>query len=82
MSELTTNVPTQLAHRCNDGIDVTLTWVRRGDAHSVRVCVSDRRDGDYFEIEPESYLALDVFYHPFFYRDFSLLDCEDGVLAA
>lgn len=73
---------TELARRANDAIDVTLMWVRHDDVHGIRVCVCDQREGAYFEIEAEPYLALDVFYHPYFYRDFSTLDYEDSGLAA
>lgn len=73
---------TELAHRASAGIDVTLMWARCGDDDSVLVCVCDQRDGSYFEIEPEPHLALDVYYHPFFYRDFSTLDYQDSRLAA
>jgi hypothetical protein len=72
----------ELDHRCSSGVDVTLVWVREGNEDAVRVCVCDQRDGAYFEIEPEPYLALDVFHHPFFYRDFSTLDYRDSRLAA
>jgi hypothetical protein len=30
----------------------------------------------------EPYLALDVYYHPFAYRDFSTVDYDDSRLAA
>jgi hypothetical protein len=73
---------TELAHRCSDGIDVTLMWRRHRDAHGVRVCVCDRREGAYFELEPDPQLALDAFYHPYSYSDFSTLDYEDHRLAA
>ena len=48
----------------------------------VVVCVRDRRDGAYFEILAEPYLALDVFYHPFAYRDRSTVVYHDSRLAA
>ena len=73
---------TELAHRCNDGIDVTLMWRRQRQAHRVRVCVCDARDGAYFEVEPDPRLALDVFYHPYAYRGLSALDYADKRLAA
>ena len=73
---------TELAHRCSDGIDVTLLWLRHGDAHRVRVCVCDQREGAYFELEPDPQLALDVFHHPYVYRDSSTVDYEDNRLAA
>jgi hypothetical protein len=76
-------VMTELAHRSDAGVDVTLVWIRNGGgADETRVCVSDLREGAYFEIPTEPYLALDVFYHPFAYRDFSTLDYEDSRLAA
>jgi hypothetical protein len=56
---------TELAHRCGDGIDVTLMWAHDRGGHHVRVCVCDRREGAYFQLEPDPQLALDVFYHPY-----------------
>jgi hypothetical protein len=73
---------TELAHRSCDGVDVTLLWVRGDGADKTLVCVSDHRDGAYFEIPAAPYLALDVYYHPFAYRDFSAVDHEDNRLAA
>jgi hypothetical protein len=73
---------TELAHRSSTGIDVTLLWLRDGDTDEALVCVSDRRNGAYFEIPAKPYLALDVYYHPFAYRDFGLVDYEDSRLAA
>jgi hypothetical protein len=73
----------ELAHRSGDGVEVTLVWVRgEGDGDETVVCVSDHREGAYFEIPTEAYLALDVYYHPFAYRDFSTVDYEDTRLAA
>ena len=77
-----TTARTELAHRSSAGIDVTLVWVRGGGRDEALVCVCDLRDGSYFEIPAEPYLALDVYYHPFAYRDFSTVDYEDGRLAA
>jgi hypothetical protein len=46
------------------------------------VSVYDSREGAYFEIPTERRLALDVYYYPFAYRDFSTVDYEDSRLAA
>jgi hypothetical protein len=40
------------------------------------VCVRDTREGICFEISTDPYLALEVYYHPFAYRD------QDSRLAA
>jgi hypothetical protein len=72
----------ELAHRSGDGLDVTLLWARGDGADQALVCVSDHREGAYFEIPAEPYLALDVYYHPFAYRDFSTVEYEDSRLAA
>ena len=82
MTEPVTHTRTELAHRWGDGIDVTLVWVRGDGEDKAVVCVRDRREGAYFEILAESYLTLDVYYHPFAYRDFSTVDYEDSRLAA
>ena len=82
MTDLTTNTRKELAHRSGHGIDVTLMWEPEGGDDKAVVCVCDMREGAYFEIPTESYLALDVYYHPFAYRDFSTVDYEDSRLAA
>ena len=71
MTEVSTHTRRELARRSSDGIDVTLWWVRGDDEDKVVVCVCDRREGTYFEIPTEPYLALDVYYHPFAYAEFS-----------
>lgn len=75
-------IQTELAHRSGAGIDVTLFWVRSAGVDKALVCVCDQREGSYFEISTEPHLALDVYRHPFFYRDFSNLDYRDSRLAA
>jgi hypothetical protein len=63
MTELSTHTQAELAHRSSGGMDVTLFWApARGEDREdkVVVCVRDRRDGAYFEILAEPYLALDV----------------------
>jgi hypothetical protein len=82
MAKLSTHTRTELANRSSAGIDVTLIWVHGDDEDKVVVCVCDRREGAYFEIPAQRYLALDVYYHPFAYRDFSTFDYEDSRLAA
>jgi hypothetical protein len=75
--ESKTGTRTELAHRSGGGVDVTLHWVRERGADEALVCVTDRREGAYFEIPAETYRALDVYYHPFAYRDFSTIDREE-----
>ena len=82
MTELLTHTWTELAHRSSDGMDVTLIWVQGDDGDKVVVCVCDRREGAYFEIAAEPYLALDVYYHPYAYRDVRTVDYRDSLLAA
>ena len=73
----------ELAHRSGDGLEVTLLWrpANGQSPDSIVVCVCDARNEAYFEITPEPYLALDVYYHPFAYRDFSNADDEASRLA-
>jgi hypothetical protein len=73
---------TELAHRSGDGVDVTLFWVHEDGADRVVVSVDDRREGVSFEIPTEPYLALDVYYHPFVYRDVGTVEAEPGCVAA
>jgi hypothetical protein len=56
----------ELAHRRNDGIDVTMFWDSATDR--VTVAVHDGKRGDAFEIlVGPGERALDVFHHPFAY---------------
>lgn len=54
---------TELAHRANDGLEVTLFW-NQGD-NTLSVSVVDERTGAYFELPAPADSALDVYYHPF-----------------
>jgi len=82
MTKRSTHTRTELDHRSGDGVDVTLIWVYGEDVDETLVCVCDRREGSYFEIPTDPYLALEVFQHPFAYRGFSSVDYEDSRLAA
>jgi hypothetical protein len=82
MTKLSTHTPTELAHRSSEGLDVTLAWVQGDHEDKVVVCVCDWREGVYFHIAAEPHRALDVFYHPFAYRDSSTVDYDDSRLAA
>jgi hypothetical protein len=72
---------TELAQRSGAGIDVTLMWLHGDGVDQILVCVRDWLEGTYFEIPTEPSLALDVYYHPFAYRD-SIVHYEDSQLAA
>jgi hypothetical protein len=56
----------ELARRSSAGVDVTLYWHPILDELIVCVC---ERQGAHFEIRPQSYQALDVYYHPYAYAD-------------
>jgi hypothetical protein len=59
-------MPTELAHRAGDGIEVLLLW-DRGDGR-LKVVVDDVRNGGSFElVASDGRHALDAFYHPFAY---------------
>ena len=77
-----TTTRTELAHRSSAGIDVTLAWVRCDGVDAAIVCVYDGREGAYFEIPAEPYLALDICHHPLAYRDFSSSGDTNRRLAA
>jgi hypothetical protein len=70
----------ELAHRSNDGVDVTLFWYPATD--ELTVCVCDQKRGAYFEIEAEASSALDAFYHPYSYASLTSVHYEDERLAA
>jgi hypothetical protein len=74
MNAQSTSTWTELANRSSDGLDVRLAWVKRAGRDEVVVRVTDFRAGDYFEIPAEPARALDVYHHPFAYRDESMVD--------
>jgi hypothetical protein len=61
-----TEMPTELAHRTGDGLDVLLLWNRGDD--QLKVVVDDLRTGSSFElVAGDGKQALDAFHHPFAY---------------
>ena len=72
-------IPTELAHRAGDGVEVLLLW-DRGDGR-LRVVVDDLRQGGSFElVADDGRQALDAFYHPFAYAaDRGLADPRQGL---
>jgi hypothetical protein len=82
MTRLSTHTRTELARRSSQGMEVTLVWAQGDGEDEALVCVCDRWEGAYFEIPAQPHLALDVYYHPFAYRDFSTVDYHDSRLAA
>jgi hypothetical protein len=82
MTGQSTTMRTELANRSSNGVEVTLVWAQSDGIDEVIVCVSDSWAGAYFEIPAEPGRALDVYYHPFAYRDRSALDYQDDRLAA
>ncbi len=62
-TQTTINEPCELAHRANDGLAVTLFWIR--SANRLLVSVIDQKTGDRFVLPAEGANALEVFHHPF-----------------
>jgi hypothetical protein len=70
----------ELAHRRNDGIDVTMLWDSAGD--QVMVAVNDTKSGEAFEIlVGPGERALDVFHHPFAYAAYRQATQRPSLLA-
>jgi len=65
MSATASNNRRELAHRENDGIDVTLFW-NEGTSR-VTIQVLDSRSGEALEFEVDGRAALDAFNHPYTY---------------
>jgi hypothetical protein len=59
------DLPSELAHRENDGIVVSLWWDRESNACTV--AVAEARSGEAFDLPVEDASAMDVFHHPFAY---------------
>jgi hypothetical protein len=55
----------ELAHRSNDGIEVTLFWSKATDAISLEVL--DSRSGNRLGFGVDRHVALDAFMHPYVY---------------
>ena len=55
----------ELAHRSNDGIEVTLFWSKPSDR--VTIAVVDTRSDEALEFEVDGSAALDAFKHPYAY---------------
>jgi hypothetical protein len=55
----------ELAHRTNDGIDVTLFWSKA--SNRVTISVFHVRDATALEFEVDGADALDAFNHPYAY---------------
>ena len=55
----------ELAHRTNDGIDVTLFWSK--PSNRVTISVVHARSATALEFDVDGADALDAFYHPYAY---------------
>jgi hypothetical protein len=55
----------ELAHRTNDGIEVTLFWTK--STNWITLEVLDRRSGELLEFGVDRAAALDAFKHPYLY---------------
>jgi hypothetical protein len=82
MAAPTTTTCTELDYRSDEFAEVTLIWVTGDGVDETVVCVLAKQEGAYFEISTEPYLALDVFNHPFAYRDFATAIGEQSHRAA
>ena len=82
MATPTTITSLELDHRSDEFAEVTLLWVTGDGVDETVVCVLAKHEGAYFEIPTEPYLALDVFNHPFAYRDFARVVGEPSPRAA
>jgi hypothetical protein len=70
----------ELAHRCADGIDVTLLWWSVDDSVSVRVF--DHESGRSYEIPARRDQAMNAFHHPFVYAALEQLHAQQASLPA
>ena len=69
MISVMTTTRIELAQRSSSGIDVSLFWQQHNGVDTVLVRVHDRETGASFEIAAAPHLALEIYYHPFAYRD-------------
>jgi hypothetical protein len=64
----------ELAHRENDGIEVSLRWNRHDDRLSVVLC--DTRTNEMLELAVNPAEALDVFHHPYAFAAFRGIELQ------
>ena len=69
MTSVRTTTRIELAQRSSSGIDVSLFWQQHDGVDTVLARVHDRENGASFEIAAKPHLALEIYYHPFAYRD-------------
>ena len=65
MTTTTLNDRRELAHRSNDGIEVTLFWSK--PSNRVTIAVLDSHSDESLEFEVDAGAALDAFNHPYAY---------------
>ena len=65
MSSTTTFKRRELAHRANNGIEVSLFWEKVGDVLTLEVY--DAKTDEFFELEIPRDRAMDAFHHPYAY---------------
>ena len=70
-------LPTELAYRRNDGLEVWLLWSRF--ENHLFVLVVDSKTDDVFEITVESDQALDAFEHPYAHAAFRGVEYREPV---
>jgi hypothetical protein len=70
----------ELAHRVNNGIEVSLYWDKVGDTLTLEVY--DAKLDEYFELEVPRARALDAFHHPYAYLAAAETRELDELLAA
>jgi hypothetical protein len=68
---------TELAHRINDGVSVSLLWHRL--SNELTVAVDDSRTGEAFEVDVPRDRAMDVFHHPYAYAAAQRNDIFDRI---
>jgi len=83
-AELTSaHLPTELAYRNVDGLEVRLWWLPT--TRTLTVSVRDARRDLEFEVAVEEAKPLDVFYHPYAYahaRGIAIEDVPEEPVAA
>ena len=69
-------LPTELAYRDNEGIEVWLLWRKADDR--LFVLVHDARLEESFELDVDAALALDAFHHPYAHAAFRGVEYRMG----
>jgi len=70
------NILRELAHRHQDGLEVTLLW--DAESNEVSIELADERNETTIVFAVDAKSALDAFYHPYIYAPLTVADLREA----